>query len=76
MTQAGALSITRDTQNGRVTGTVLGGVTDAYTYDGNGAFASYIAEYNGTAVYSEIIGARDGDGRITDRTESVGSVTA
>ena len=75
MTQAGALSISRDSQNGRVTGTTLGGVTDAYAYDANGALAAYVAEYEGTSLYSETIGARDGDGRITDRTENVGSVT-
>lgn len=75
MTQAGALTVTRDPQNGRVTGTTLGLVVEATGYDANGLFASYAARFNGTLLYSETIGARDGDERITQRTEVVGSTT-
>jgi RHS repeat-associated protein len=75
MTQAGALTIARDPQNGRVTGTTLGAVTDAYTYDANGQLASYVATDGSTTLYAETINTRDGDGRITQRTESIGSGT-
>ncbi len=74
MTQAGALTITRDPKNGRVTGTSLGGVTDAYGYDATGALASYVARYEGTTLYSETIVSRDGVGRITQNSETLGSV--
>lgn len=59
----------------RSTGTTLGSVVDATGYDANGLFASYAAQFNGTLLYSETIGARDGDERITQRTEVVGSTT-
>ena len=75
MTTAGAETITRDPQNGRVTGTTLGAISDAYTYDANGQLASYIAKDGSTTLYAETINTRDGDGRITERTETVGSVT-
>jgi RHS repeat-associated protein len=75
MTQAGALAMTRDPQNGRVTGSTLGSITDGYAYDANGMLASYSASFNSTVLYSETIGARDGDGRITQRTEIAGGTT-
>ena len=43
LTGAGGMTIARDPSNGRVTGTTLGGVTDAYTYDPNGQLARYVA---------------------------------
>ena len=72
MTTAGAETISRDPQNGRVTGTTLGAISDAYTYDANGQLASYVAKDGGTTLYAETINTRDGDGRITERTETVG----
>jgi RHS repeat-associated protein len=75
LTQAGALTVTRDPQNGRVTGSTLGAMTDAYSYDPNGMLASYVAKFNGTVVYSETVAARDGNGRITSRTEVAASTT-
>jgi RHS repeat-associated protein len=74
LTGAGALTLTRDPQNGRVTGTTLGLVTDAYAYDANGLFASYTAQYSGSTLYSESV-VRDPTGRITQQTESLGSTT-
>jgi RHS repeat-associated protein len=53
-----------------VTGTTLGGVTDAYTYDANGLLASYVAEFDGSLLYSETIDSRDGVGRITQKTDA------
>jgi RHS repeat-associated protein len=74
LTQAGALTVTRDSSNGRITATTLGSVTDAYTYDSNGLFATYVASYSGTAIYSESV-LRDLVGRITQKTETVGGTT-
>lgn len=76
MTSAGSESIGRDPQNGRITGTTLGAMTDAYSYDPNGQLASYVAKYNTTVVYSETIDARYADGRIKQRTETVAYPTA
>ena len=75
LTQAGALSIVRDPYNGQIKQTTLGGITDVYGYDANGALASYVASYGPSLLYSETIVLRDGDGRITQRTETVGAVT-
>ncbi len=72
--QAGSLMVSRDPQNGRLTGTTLGSVTDTYGYDGNGLFASYVASYSGNAVYSESV-IRDAVGRITQKTETIGGAT-
>ena len=75
LTQAGAISISRDAQNGRVTGTALGNLLDNYTYDANGALTSYVVTYNGSAIYAESISSRDGNGRILARTETAGTST-
>jgi len=55
LTSSGALTITRDPQNGRLTGTTLGAVTDAYTYDANGLLSSYVASYSGNPLYTESV---------------------
>jgi RHS repeat-associated protein len=75
LTQAGSLTVSRDPQNGRVTGSTLGSITDAYTYDSNGLLASYTVSYSGSAIYSETVNSRDAVNRITQRTETVGNAT-
>lgn len=75
MTQAGGLTLTRAPQNGRLTGTTMGSLVDSYGYDANGQLASYVATFSGSILYSESIGARDGNGRITQRTETAASTT-
>jgi RHS repeat-associated protein len=70
LTGAGAITLMRNAQNGQLTGTTLGSVTDSYGYDSNGRFASYTAAYNGNTVYSESV-VRDAVGRITKKTETV-----
>jgi RHS repeat-associated protein len=70
LTGAGALTLTLDTQNGRLNGTTLGSMTDSYAYDANGLFASYTAKYSGNALYTETV-LRDAVGRITQKTETV-----
>jgi RHS repeat-associated protein len=74
LTGAGALTLTLDTQNGRLNGTTLGSMTDSYAYDANGIFASYTAKYSGNALYSETV-LRDAVGRITQKTETVQGTT-
>ena len=55
LTGAGALTLSLDPQNGRLTGTTLGSMTDTYGYDVNGLFASYTAKHGGTTLYSESV---------------------
>jgi RHS repeat-associated protein len=74
LTGAGDLTLSLDSQNGRLTGTTLGSMTDAYTYDANGRLATYTAQYGGTTLYSESV-SRDAIGRITQKTETVQGTT-
>ncbi len=53
----------------------MGSVSDSYTYDANGLFASYTATYSGTTLYSETIDQRDAVGRITQKTDVIGTTT-
>ena len=74
LTGAGSITIHRDASNGRITGTTLGSISDSTTYDANGLFATYSAQYNGTTLYAESV-QRDLDGRITQKTETVQATT-
>jgi RHS repeat-associated protein len=71
---AGAITVTRDQNNGLLLGTTLGAVTDSYGYDSNGLFASYTAAFSGTSLYAESV-LRDAVGRITQKTETVQGTT-
>jgi RHS repeat-associated protein len=66
--------IDRDLGNGFVTGTILGGVSDAWTYDGFGETATYSAFYNGSPLMSDQY-VYDKLGRITQKTETINGVT-
>jgi RHS repeat-associated protein len=70
LTSAGFLSLTRNGQNGLLTGSTLSNVTDVYTYDSFGAPASYTASVSGTPIFAQTY-ARDDDGRITQKTEAL-----
>ncbi len=72
--QVGALTLTRNAQNELITGTALGTITDATTYDVFGAPASYVATRAGNAVYSTTY-IRDALGRIVSKSETIGGVT-
>ncbi len=74
LTTAGTLAMTFDPNNGRLTATTLGAVTDAYSYDANGLLASYVASYSGSAIFTESL-VRDPNGRITQKTETIGGAT-
>ena len=68
-----ALSVSLDSQNGRVTGSTLGTVSDLWTYNAYGELAKYEAAASGSTVFSEIVDTvaapRDALGRIVTRAE-------
>jgi RHS repeat-associated protein len=74
LASAGSLNITRNSQNGLVTGTTLGGVTDSYSYNSFGEMAGYAASFNGTPIFSYQL-VRDDLGRIVQKTETVSGET-
>ncbi len=67
---AGALTVGRDPQNGRVTGTAAGTVTDSYTYNAYGEMSGYASAASSTPLASFTY-VRDDLGRITEKTETV-----
>jgi RHS repeat-associated protein len=73
---ADALKITLNANNGLVTGSTLGVVTDSYGYNGFGEMASYSAKVGTTTVFSEVADTsskpRDALGRIVERVETNG----
>lgn len=73
-TQVGAMTLIRDPQNGLVTGTTLDTVSDARTFDGFGASATYQATTGGSPLFSGQY-TRDPAGRILHKSETVGGVT-
>jgi RHS repeat-associated protein len=73
LTGVGSLSISRNAQNGLITGTTLGMVTDAFAYSALGEMTSYSASSGGTSVFSTQF-SRDQLGRITQKTETIGGV--
>jgi len=75
LTQAGSLSLTRNTQNGLLTWTTLGNVTDGLTYSTFGELSTYQASYSGSPQLN-VQYTRDSLGRITQKVETIGGVTA
>jgi RHS repeat-associated protein len=74
LTQAGALALTYNSQNGFLTGTTLGSSTDAVTYDNFGDPATYTASQGGAAVYS-VQYTYDPSSRISQKVETIGGAT-
>ncbi|MBI4954921.1 MAG: hypothetical protein HY908_23060, partial [Myxococcales bacterium] len=70
LAQAGDLAIARDAASGLPTGTTLGGVTDAYSYNGHGEVVAYSASAAGVSLL-DVSYVRDALGRIVEKTESV-----
>ena len=70
-------SVTRDFngKNGLLTGSTLGSVTDALTYNGFGEPKTYAATFGGSPIYSSAITSRDANGRITGATETLADTT-
>ena len=73
LTQAGSLTLTRNAQNGLLTGSTLGTVADTWDYNGFGEPAGYTATQGGAPLLA-IAYTRDKLGRITEKTETVGGV--
>src|SRR5262249_218027 len=74
LTQAGDLRLTRDQQNGLLTGTTRGNGGDGWSYNGFGEPVDYAASYSGAVFYATHFD-RDSLGRITAKTETIGGVT-
>ncbi|MGH7339938.1 MAG: RHS repeat protein, partial [Candidatus Rokuibacteriota bacterium] len=75
LTQAGALTLTRHAQNGFVTGSTLGAVTDTRGYNAFGEPTSYEAKVNGTPQLTVTYDLRDLLGRIAQKTETTAGNT-
>jgi RHS repeat-associated protein len=75
LTSAGALTITRNAQNGLITGTTLGSVTDTRSYNGFGDLINYSAAFNATPLYA-VTFTRDKLGRLTQKVETIGGSPA
>ncbi|TLY22515.1 MAG: RHS repeat-associated core domain-containing protein, partial [Nitrospirae bacterium] len=74
LTSAGSLTITRSAQNGLISGTSLGAVTDTRTYSTFGELGQYTATANSATVL-DVQYTRDKLGRITQKVETIGGVT-
>ena len=72
--QAGNLSASRDPATGFITGTALGSVTDQRKFDDRGLLTNYVAQVNGTSVWSVTL-SYDLIGRLTNKVEIVGGTT-
>jgi len=68
------LTLTRSAQNGLLTGTALGSLTDSTTYNGFGEVTGYLAKYATTDLYKTDV-SRDKLGRIAQKIETVGGST-
>src|SRR5205807_2398252 len=74
LTSAGSLTITRSAQNGLISGTSLGAVTDTRSYSTFGELGRYTATANSATVL-DVQYTRDKLGRITQKVETVQEVT-
>lgn len=73
-TSAGSLTISRSAQNGLITGSTLGVVTDSRGYSTFGELNSYTANVSGSPVFSTSF-TRDKLGRITKKVETISGTT-
>ena len=69
-TQVGQIHLSHDPQNGFLTGTTLGGITESITYSLFGEIQSETVAFNSVNIYS-VLYTRDKLGRITERTETI-----
>jgi RHS repeat-associated protein len=74
VTRAGALTLNRNALNGMLTGSTLGSITDAWSYNDFAEPTNFSAAYNATPLY-HITYDRDKLGRITQKTETLGGAT-
>ena len=69
-----SLALTRSPQNGLLTGTALGLVTDSWSYNTFAEPSSYSAVFDATALYAATF-SRDKLGRITQKVETVAGLS-
>jgi len=75
VTKAGEMTLNRDPQNGLLSGTALGNITDTWSYNEFGEPISYRAAYSGTEFF--VLGyAYDKFGRIIQKTETISGVVS
>lgn len=74
LNKAGAMQVARNAKNGLISGTTLGVATDSLGYNSFGELTSYTASVNGASVYS-VKYARDADGRVTAKSETINGVS-
>jgi len=74
LTAAGAMTLTRDAQNGLLTGTTLGVTTDSMTYNSLGEVAMATSSISGSPILTESY-TRDSLGRISTKTETIQGTT-
>jgi RHS repeat-associated protein len=74
VTKAGAMTLTRSSQDGLLQSTSLDSVTDSYTYNGFGEVTGYSATGPAGSIYA-VNYTRDKLGRITQKMETVGTST-
>lgn len=73
LTTAESEALTRSSSTGAISSTALGNAMESFTYDSTyGELASYQAQYNSNNLFTNNF-ARDGLGRISTRTETVGT---
>jgi RHS repeat-associated protein len=75
LTGAGSLTLSRNAQNGLLTGTTLGNVTTSLSHNGFAEVTGESASYSGSPLYDSSF-VYDKLGRITEKTETVDSVTS
>lgn len=74
LTSAGPLVLTRDAQNGLLTGTTLGAVSDTISYNPLAEPSTYQATATGSNVFTQQY-TRDNGGRLTQKTETIAGTT-
>jgi RHS repeat-associated protein len=74
-TSAGALMLTRNAQNGLLSGTSIGSVSDTFGYDLFGDVTSYAATAGVVPLFSESF-VRDDVGRIVQKSETFAGTTS
>jgi RHS repeat-associated protein len=74
LTSAGSLTIARSTQNGLITGTTLGTVTDSRSYSTFGELGTYTVNVSGSPVFATTF-THDKLGRITQKVEMISGTT-
>ena len=75
LTGAGSLVLSRNAQNGLVTGTSLGNVADTIGYNNFAEPINYTSSFNSTNLYGAQY-TRDKLGRITQKSETIGGTTS